>query len=145
MSRCVAATNAPEGYREHARLKRGQERLTTEAYSPKEVSMADSGSQPNVANGPVDFPAHSIRESPGQRDGVRYKRADGPFVGPLKNSPNNISNLTRARGSPLSPLSGLDVVGPRSVCKLMKTKKYSFMLSIRFCDVYFLSAHFGNV
>ena len=116
VSRCVAATNAPEGYREHARLKRGQERLATEAYSLKEVSMAVSCSRPNVANGPVDFPAHSIRESPGQRDGVRYKRAGGPFVGPLKNSPTTSQTWQGREGRPSRPCQVW--VGPRGVCNL---------------------------
>ena len=106
VSRCVAATNAPNMKMIESMLASnvGRSVPPPKPIPGTELAVVDSGAQPNVANGPVDFPAHSIRESPGQRDGVRYKRAHGPFpVGPLKNSPNNISNLTRARGSPARP------------------------------------------
>ena len=42
--------------------------------------MVDSGSQPNVANASVEFPKHVVRESDGQRSGVRYRCADGSTI-----------------------------------------------------------------
>ena len=43
-------------------------------------AMIDSGSEPNVANCKVSFPAHEVVESEGQRNGLQYKAADGSLI-----------------------------------------------------------------
>ena len=42
--------------------------------------MVDSGSEPNVCDGPLVFPKHPIRESAGQRSGLQYKGANGALI-----------------------------------------------------------------
>ena len=42
--------------------------------------MLDSGSEPNIANCKKSFPSHPIRESEGQRRGLKYKGADGTLI-----------------------------------------------------------------
>ena len=42
--------------------------------------MVDSGSQPNVADCPREFPQHPIRPSEGQKIGLSYKAADGSLI-----------------------------------------------------------------
>ena len=46
----------------------------------KQWCMVDSGSEPNVVDGPRVFPNHPIRESPGQRRGLQYKGANGALI-----------------------------------------------------------------
>ena len=50
------------------------------AVAGKVWSMVDSRSEPNVANCKNVFPANTIRESPGQRQGLQYKGADGSLI-----------------------------------------------------------------
>ena len=46
----------------------------------KKWSMVDSGSQPNVADIPKEFPKHNVRISEGQKSGLCYKAADGSLI-----------------------------------------------------------------
>ena len=54
--------------------------LPPKAVAGRKWSMVDSGSQPNVADCPKEFPQHPIRESEGQRQGVQYKSASGALI-----------------------------------------------------------------
>ena len=54
--------------------------LPPKAVQGKKWTMLDSGSEPNVANCKKEFPNHQIKESPGQRQGLLYKGANGALI-----------------------------------------------------------------
>ena len=82
VSRRVAANSGPSMQLLHQMLTANVNKkvLPPKCMPGKKWAMVDSGSQPNVSNCAVEFPDNDIRESEGQRMGLRYKTADGSLV-----------------------------------------------------------------
>ena len=54
--------------------------LPPKAVPGRKWTMVDSGSQPNVADCPKEFPDHPVRPIDGSKSGLHYKGADGSLI-----------------------------------------------------------------